>query len=59
MSVKRIFNISVANFLIQNKVELVEIRIGEVEHKPERATYLFKKDERLAQYLKEYKAKHN
>ncbi|MDR7244237.1 DUF5659 domain-containing protein [Priestia megaterium] len=55
MMKKRIFNIKVANFLISNGAELVEIRTGEVQNRPERQTFLFKNDVKLSEALMSYK----
>ncbi|MFE0564658.1 DUF5659 domain-containing protein [Priestia megaterium] len=55
MTNKRIFNIKVANFLISNGAELVEIRTGEVKDRPERQTFLFKNDVKLSEALMSYK----
>ncbi|WP_374148412.1 DUF5659 domain-containing protein [Priestia megaterium] len=55
MSKKRIFNMKVATFLILHGAELVEIRNGEVKDKPERQTFLFKKDAKLSEALMNYK----
>ncbi|MEM4997890.1 DUF5659 domain-containing protein [Priestia megaterium] len=54
MTKKRIFNIKVANFLISNGAELVEIRTGEVKDRPERQTFLFKNDVKLSEALMIY-----
>ncbi|KRF52727.1 hypothetical protein ASG98_19670 [Bacillus sp. Soil531] len=55
MSKKRIFNMRVATFLISHGAELVEIRTGEVKDRPERQTFLFKKDAKLSEALISYK----
>ena len=55
MTNKRIFNIKVADFLISNGAELVEIRTGEVRDRPERQTFLFKNDVKLSEALMSYK----
>ncbi|OSY00331.1 hypothetical protein BTJ45_02937 [Bacillus mycoides] len=48
---KRIFKINVANFLIKNGAELVEIRDGEVKDDPKAITFLFRNDEKLSEAL--------
>ncbi|MGX5612273.1 DUF5659 domain-containing protein [Bacillus toyonensis] len=48
---KRIFKINVANFLIKNGAELVEIRGGEVKDDPKAITFLFKNDAKLSEAL--------
>ncbi|MDQ1144022.1 hypothetical protein QE429_000849 [Bacillus sp. SORGH_AS 510] len=51
---KRIFSVKMANFLLSFGAELVEIRCGEVKHKPKRQTFLFKNDDRLSEALLSY-----
>lgn len=48
---KRIFKFNVANFLIKNGAELVEIRAGEVKDDPKAITFLFRNDEKLSEAL--------
>ncbi|KXY07450.1 DUF5659 domain-containing protein [Bacillus paranthracis] len=58
-STKRIFGITMANYLIQNGIKLIEIRAGEVTGKSDRPTFLFKNDERLIEVMKNYKKRFN
>ncbi|PGE12052.1 hypothetical protein COM54_07430 [Bacillus toyonensis] len=39
-STKRIFGITMANYLVQSGIELIEIRAGEVTGKSDRPSYL-------------------
>lgn len=48
---KRIFKINVANFLIKNGAELIEIRSGEVKDDPKAITFLFRNNEKLSEAL--------
>ncbi|PFX73749.1 hypothetical protein COL39_13015 [Bacillus cereus] len=58
-STKRIFGITMANYLVQNGIELIEIRAGEVSGKSDRPTFLFKNDERLVEVMNNYKKRFN
>lgn len=55
METKRIFNITVADYLLKRGIELVEIRAGEVKGKPDRPTFLFINNERLTEALNNYR----
>ncbi|MFC0469564.1 hypothetical protein ACFFHM_03235 [Halalkalibacter kiskunsagensis] len=55
VSKKRIFNERMKEYLIEQGAIYLYEKEGEVEGKPDRVTYFFKKDERLSKAMNNYK----